>query len=116
MQALGDAPGYSSPGVPQQGVLQGAGWELWLWGELPAAPVLASPSRGHWGEWGWERWLSGKGRSLHALVVGTDPALCPLQVTDVTLCHSPVYRSSEMLGGRNDEKQSTDSGAYSIGL
>ncbi|EMP27906.1 P2X purinoceptor 3 [Chelonia mydas] len=38
------------------------------------------------------------------------------EVTDVTLCHSPVYRSSEMLGGRNDEKQSTDSGAYSIGL
>ncbi|XP_030417698.1 P2X purinoceptor 3 isoform X4 [Gopherus evgoodei] len=38
------------------------------------------------------------------------------EVTDVTLRHSPAYRSSQMLGGRNDEKQSTDSGAYSIGL
>ncbi|XP_065259864.1 P2X purinoceptor 3 [Emys orbicularis] len=38
------------------------------------------------------------------------------EVTEVTLRHSAVYRSSQMLGGRNDEKQSTDSGAYSIGL
>uniref|UniRef100_A0A674JD83 P2X purinoceptor n=1 Tax=Terrapene triunguis TaxID=2587831 RepID=A0A674JD83_9SAUR len=135
---LGRAPGYSSPGVSQQEALQGAGQERWLWGELPAAPVPASPSRGRCGERSWERWLWGKlltptsmtvaiawqsppwvlpvGRSLHALVVGVDPALCPLQVTEVTLRHSPVYRSSQMLGGRNDEKQSTDSGAYSIGL
>ncbi|XP_019402712.1 PREDICTED: P2X purinoceptor 3 [Crocodylus porosus] len=42
------------------------------------------------------------------------------EVTEVNLppavSTSPVYRSSQTLGGRSEEKQSTDSGAYSIGL
>ncbi|XP_053139808.1 P2X purinoceptor 3 isoform X1 [Hemicordylus capensis] len=40
----------------------------------------------------------------------TDAALSPNTPT------SPMYRSSQTLGGRCEEKQSTDSGAYSIGL
>ncbi|KAL8182905.1 UNVERIFIED_CONTAM: P2X purinoceptor 3 [Gekko kuhli] len=42
------------------------------------------------------------------------------EVTDTVLhpgsSSNPVYRSSQTLGGRSEEKQSTDSGAYSIGL
>ncbi|XP_077177075.1 P2X purinoceptor 3 isoform X1 [Paroedura picta] len=42
------------------------------------------------------------------------------EVTDTVLhpgsSSNPMYRSSQTLGGRCEEKQSTDSGAYSIGL
>uniref|UniRef100_A0ACB8G3D5 Uncharacterized protein n=1 Tax=Sphaerodactylus townsendi TaxID=933632 RepID=A0ACB8G3D5_9SAUR len=101
-------PGTVSPVVPGSSLWAGATlinfWPMGHSASVSTVDLLAA----------------GVAAAAASLIFGLSIGLFPAPVTDTVLhpasSSNPVYRSNQTLGGRCEEKQSTDSGAYSIGL